>query len=110
VLYDALTLWNEHYEFPKVIHSLNLYVAGGEGSRSVQDELGPEPKLRVSAPAKADNTASAQFGWAASNPLLALPGQGKAGAPLPARSSSLREVPLNPRDQGSHLSSAATSR
>jgi hypothetical protein len=29
---------------------------------------------------------------------------------LPARSSSLREVPLNPRDQGSHLSSAATSR
>ena len=49
-------------------------------------------RFSITSRAKADNTASAQFGWAASNPLLALPGQPKAGAPLPAPSGSLVEV------------------
>ncbi len=49
-------------------------------------------RFSITSRAKADNTASAQFGWAASNPLLALPGQGKADAPLPAGSASLLEV------------------
>ncbi len=49
-------------------------------------------RFSITSRAKADNTASAKFGWAAANPLLALPGQAKAGAPLPAGSASLLEV------------------
>jgi hypothetical protein len=49
-------------------------------------------RFSITSRAQADNTASARFGWAASNPLLALPGEGKAGAPLPPGSGSLLEV------------------
>jgi alpha-mannosidase len=49
-------------------------------------------RFSITSRAKTDNTASARFGWAAANPLLALPVQGQPGAPLPPRSGSLLEV------------------
>ena len=49
-------------------------------------------RFSITSRAKADNAASARFGWAAANPLLALAGEGQPGAPLPAGSASLVEV------------------
>jgi len=49
-------------------------------------------RFSITSRARADNTASAQFGWAAANPLLALPAQAQPVAPLPPRSASLLEV------------------
>jgi hypothetical protein len=50
-------------------------------------------RFSITSRAKADRTASAQFGWAASNPLLAVPAEGTPGAGLlPAESASLVEI------------------
>lgn len=48
-------------------------------------------RFSITSRAKADNAASARFGWAVANPVLAVPAQGQAGAPLPA-AASLVEV------------------
>jgi alpha-mannosidase len=49
-------------------------------------------RFSITSRAKADSTASARFGWAASNPLFAAPAPGGSGAVLPAGSASLIEV------------------
>jgi alpha-mannosidase len=49
-------------------------------------------RFSITSRAKADNTASAQFGWAASNPLLAVAGRGTAGAVWSGSSGSLVEI------------------
>jgi alpha-mannosidase len=49
-------------------------------------------RFSITSRAKADNAASARFGWAASNPLFVATTEGGAGAVLPAGSSSLVEV------------------
>jgi hypothetical protein len=73
---------------------LYAYVMNNYWYTNYKPEQGGEQLFRfsITSRAKADNTASARFGWAASNPLLALPGQAKAGAPLPPGSGSFVEV------------------
>jgi hypothetical protein len=73
---------------------LYAYVMNNYWYTNYKPEQGGEQLFRfsITSRAKADNTASARFGWAASNPLLALCGQAKAGAPLPPGSASLVEV------------------
>jgi hypothetical protein len=73
---------------------LYAYVMNNYWYTNYKPDQGGENLFRfsITSRAKADNTASAQFGWAASNPLLALPGQANAGAPLPSGSGSLVEV------------------
>ncbi|MGD0090526.1 MAG: polysaccharide lyase family protein, partial [Planctomycetota bacterium] len=49
-------------------------------------------RFAITSRAKTDNTASAQFGWAVSNPLLAIPVEANANAPLAGEAASLLEV------------------
>lgn len=49
-------------------------------------------RFSITSRAKADNAASARFGWAASNPLLAVPVDGQSRGRLPAGSASLVEI------------------
>ncbi len=49
-------------------------------------------RFSITSRAKGDNTASARFGWAASNPLLAVPVEGQSGGRLPAGSASLVDI------------------
>jgi hypothetical protein len=49
-------------------------------------------RFSITSRAKADNTASARFGWAASNPLLAVPAEARAGASLPSAPTSLVDI------------------
>lgn len=49
-------------------------------------------RFSITSRAKADNTASAQFGWAASNPLLAVPVEGQPNGQLPAGATSLVDI------------------
>jgi len=49
-------------------------------------------RFAITSRAKADNTASAQFGWAVSNPLLAVAVEGNANAPLPADAAGVLEI------------------
>ena len=73
---------------------LYAYVMNNYWYTNYKPDQGGEHLFRfsITSRAKADNTASARFGWAASNPLLALPGQARPGAPLPLGSASLLEV------------------
>jgi hypothetical protein len=49
-------------------------------------------RFSITSRAKADNSASARFGWAASNPLLAVTTESGSRGPLPANSGSLVSV------------------
>ena len=49
-------------------------------------------RFSITSRAKADNTASARFGWAASNPLFVRPASGNPGGPLSAPAGSLVEI------------------
>jgi len=73
---------------------LYAYVMNNYWYTNYKPEQGGEHVFRFSltSRAKGDTIASARFGSAASHPLMALPGEGKAGAPLPAGSASLVEV------------------
>jgi alpha-mannosidase len=49
-------------------------------------------RFAITSRAKADNAASTQFGWGASNPLLAVPVEGNADAPLAGGAANLVEI------------------
>jgi alpha-mannosidase len=49
-------------------------------------------RFSITSRRKADNTASAQFGWAAANPLLAVPVEAQSKGQLPAGSASLVDI------------------
>ena len=69
---------------------LYAYVMNNYWYTNYKPAQGGEHRFRfsITSRARTDNTASAQFGWAAANPLLALPAQAQPGAPLPPRSAS----------------------
>ncbi|MCY3024180.1 MAG: glycosyl hydrolase-related protein, partial [Planctomycetota bacterium] len=60
------------------------YKAGQDGDFTFRFAIASRPK--------SDNAASAQFGWAVSNPLLAVPIEGNANAPLAAGVGSMLEI------------------
>ena len=60
------------------------YKAGQGGDHSF--------RFSITSRAKADNTASAQFGWAAANPMLPVITAGRQVVPLPQPSASLAEI------------------
>ncbi len=49
-------------------------------------------RFSITSRAKADNTASTRFGWAASNPLVAVPVEGQPKGRLPAGSASFVDI------------------
>jgi len=60
------------------------YKAGQSGDFTFRFSITSRPK--------ADSAASAQFGWAVANPLLAVPVDGNANGPLPADAAGLLEI------------------
>ncbi|HWQ91337.1 MAG TPA: polysaccharide lyase family protein [Clostridia bacterium] len=81
-------------ELPMHTGHLYAYVMNNYWHTNYKPGQGGEHVFRfsITSRAKADNTASAQFGWAASNPLLAVPVEGNAGGSLPSGSASLVQI------------------
>lgn len=79
---------------PMTTGHLYAYVMNNYWHTNYKPGQGGEHRFRfsISSRAKTDNAASARFGWAASNPLVAVPADNNPGALLPPGSASLVEI------------------
>jgi hypothetical protein len=81
-------------ELPLNTGHLYAYIMNNYWHTNYKPGQGGEHVFRfsITSRAKADNTTSAQFGWAASNPLQAVSVESQPGRPLPANANSFVEI------------------